>query len=336
MGNKITKRIPLWIKCPVAVLFQQLGELPLHVICCNMVRSYTQNTRCADVTVKQVRKMTQKTVYRYLDKRYGAMVERVFEKYTDGMQDNCAPIWIFWWQGQENAPLIIKSNISHIMKKAGNHPVHIVDATNFQNYVMLPPHILEKFQKGKISITHFSDYLRASLLYKHGGLWIDGSIFVRHKIPDDVFMSPIWTIRNPGNDEENISNWDWTIGVMGGWRKNTLFYAVAELLSNYWRDHDIPADYYVMDYMMKLVYEKSDTVKEWVHTVEPTNDQFYYLQNNANLPIDNEKYQKAMNSTTWLYKISWKGQYLLNTSDGQRTVYAQWQEDFGVYPSLGG
>ena len=187
-----------------------------------------------------------------------------------------------------------------------------------------------KMQSEKISITHFSDYLRVTLLSKYGGLWIDGSIFVQNKIPEEVFSHPIWTLRNPGKDTQNISNWDWTVGVLGGWRGNTLFGAVAELLSCYWKDHDVPADYYVMDYMMKLVYNKSNAVQEWIQAVPPSNEQFYYLQDHANLWMETETYQQEMNSRTWLYKISWKGQYQLQTSQGQETVYARWLREYGL------
>ena len=331
----LSKYVPLWIKCPVAVLIQQIGQLPLRVIGCNMVRSYIQNSRCSEAAAKRALKTTHNAVYQYLAERYGLVAKRVLGQRDVGVCDDHMPIWVFWWQGRENAPYIIRSCLDHICKNAGNHPVRVVDATNFQSYATIPSHILEKFQNKKISITHLSDYLRVNLLSKYGGLWIDGSIFVRKQIPEEVFQQPIWTIRNPGKDPENISEWNWTIGVLGGWRGNAMFCAVEELLSCYWKDHDILADYFVMDYMMKLVYDSSSDVQEWIHTISPSNEHFYFLQNHANQWVKPELYQQRMDGDTWMYKISWKGQYLLSTTQGKDTVYAWWRRDYGL-PSEAG
>ena len=46
---------------------------------------------------------------------------------------------------------------------------------NFKQYIELPDYIEKKFEKGKISMAHFSDLLRISLLAKWGGMWIDST-----------------------------------------------------------------------------------------------------------------------------------------------------------------
>lgn len=330
MGYNIKKWIPLWIKSPIAVFLQQIGKLPIRVVWSNVVRSYTQNAHCSEETRQKVLDTTHDTIYQYLSNRYGAIVTQISENQIAETPNDNSPIWVFWWQGKEHSPYIIQSCINNICKNAGHHPVHIVDKTNYQLYSSIPQHILKKFNDGKMSITHFSDYLRVNLLCNNGGLWIDGSIFVKQQIPEYVFSMPFWTIRNPGKDKDNISNWDWTIGVMGGWKNNVVFSTMLELLSCYWKDHDIPADYFVMDYMMKLIYNSNNTAREFIHAVEPSNDEFYYLQEHANQPLDAFDFILAMQSNTWLYKISWKGHYLLRTPQGDNTVYSQWQSMYGV------
>ena len=330
MAFSIKKMIPLWIKCPVTVYLQQKGKLPCRVISCNILRSFTQNIHCSPRIRKKANQMAQTEIYQYLTKRYGKLAKQLLMKHDAGICDTHCPIWIFWWQGEQHAPYIIRTCVEHIRKKAGQRTVCIVDESNYLDYASIPEHIKEKFLSGKISITHFSDYLRMNLLYRYGGLWIDGSIFVQQQIHEEVFSVPVWTIRNPNKDEDNISGWNWTIGVMGGWKKNALFYAVSELLSCYWKDHDIIVDYFVMDYFMKLAYDSNEFVQLWIDSVEPSNEQFYYLQDHANYPTDGNVFTKEIVNKTWMFKISWKGRYNLCAPDGSDTIYAQWKREYGL------
>ena len=240
------------------------------------------------------------------------------------------PIWFFWWQGIENAPFIIKTCFYNILKNAGAHPVHLIDETNYQNFVSLPTHISEKYLNDTISVTHLSDYIRIKLLSEYGGLWIDGSIFVKNQIPEEVFQKPIWSIRNPGKEKTNVSNWDWTIGVMAGWKRNVLFTTVEQLLSNYWKDHDVPVDYFVMDYLMRIAYEGNEAIQNMINDILPNNEQFYFLQNSANLSLNRDVFENEMRSRNWLYKLSWKGNYAERTECGDITVYARWKQQYGI------
>ena len=92
--------------------------------------------------------------------------------------ENNGNIWIFWWQGYDTAPLLVKKCIDSIIKNAGNHPVILITKENWKNYADIPDYIIEKVEKGIITLTHFSDILRMSLVSEHGGLWLDATIFV--------------------------------------------------------------------------------------------------------------------------------------------------------------
>lgn len=330
MGRGISKMIPLWIKSPIAVLAQQAGRLPLEIVGLNMHRSYLQARQCPQAKRRELNQKIQDTIYRYLSSRYGSLAAQVLAVHDAGTPDENAPIWIFWWQGREKAPYIIRSCMEHVCKNAGSHPVRVVDESNYLKYASIPDHIMEKFAAGKISVTHLSDYLRVELLSRYGGLWIDGSVFVQRQIPESVFSQPVWTIRNPGKDPDNISGWNWTIGVMGGWRGNALFCTMAELLSSYWKDHDLTADYFVMDYLMKITYDRGEAVRAWIGAVAPNNDRFYYLQDNANRAVDAADFHREMEGNTWMYKISWKGQYDTRTPGGAVTAYGHWQREYGL------
>ena len=76
-------------------------------------------------------------------------------------------IWTLWWQtdNYEEFPDVVKISHNSIRKfstAASGAPAHefrVLTQKNFCFYAMLPKHILEKFQAGKITITHLSDII---------------------------------------------------------------------------------------------------------------------------------------------------------------------------------
>lgn len=326
------KCIPLWIKCPVAVLLNQMGRLPLKLVFNNIYWSFIQNRNCTDAAKDRAYRKVQRSLCRYLSRKYGSSIHEICSNGSHGSYVENAPIWLFWWQGFQSAPEIIRICISNIQKNAGSHPVYVVDSQNYKDYVQIPEHIEQKLQRKTMSITHFSDYVRMKLLAEHGGLWIDSSIFAQSPIEAAVFEKPIWTLRNPGCDTTNISDWNWTIGVLGGWKNHALFLAVSEVLSRYWAEHNLVADYFMMDCVVRTVYDQCSLIKGDIDAVQPNNRRFYWLQENANQPFDAQMYQTELDSGTWLYKVSWKGQYEEKTADGRDTFYGRWKKDYGAAP----
>lgn len=327
--STIKEMIPVWIKAPIAVFLREVGKLPFYLTLSHMYYSFTQNNNCSAERTTSARRMIQQKNYAYLTKRYKRIAVEAASGHSLGDRPNPAPIWVFWWQGENEAPEIVKRCIAAVCKNANGHPVHIIDKSNYQNLVEVPEHFLKKLEKGTISLTHFSDYFRMALLAKHGGLWIDASIYVQRPIEEFVFESPVFSIRNPGMDSSNISAWEWTVGVFGGWKDNALFHAVEKLLDQYWKDFDFLLDYYIFDYMVRLVYDNCPAVRSEIQAIPLSNSDFYYLQNNANYPAEQHTAQIQPECDTWLFKLSWKGVYELKTPDGKETVYAQWLKESG-------
>ena len=89
-------------------------------------------------------------------------------------------IWSLWWQDDkfENLPDVVKICYSSIKKFGGSHDFQILTQKNFRELVNLPDYILEKFNAGKITITHLSDIIRFYLLFNYGGLWLDSTVFI--------------------------------------------------------------------------------------------------------------------------------------------------------------
>lgn len=301
--------------------------MPREILWCHICRTFVESCNCSENIRKNIYGMTKRRSYKYISKQYEGLVNKIVSSPCEGTKQDNLPIWIFWWQGESSAPPIIKRCIRSIRKSSGDHPVYIIDSQNYDKFIHIPKHIWDKHLKNKISITHMSDYYRMALLAEYGGLWIDASVFSKKEINEDIFEHPLFTVRNPGQDSINISEWNWTVGVLGGWKGNTLFCAVRDLLSIYWENYDYLIDYFVFDYMVKLVYENCSLVKKLISEIEPNNKNFYFWQNNANAPINEQLYKEEISSSTWLYKLSWKGSYSLKTEDGENTFYSRLLKD---------
>lgn len=86
-------------------------------------------------------------------------------------------VFVFWWDGFNNAPVIVKKCLKSVEKYYSNAKIYQIDKTNYQEYTDIDVTILNDFKKGNISIQTFSDILRFNLLKNNGGVWIDATIY---------------------------------------------------------------------------------------------------------------------------------------------------------------
>ena len=102
--------------------------------------------------------------------------------------DKDYPIWIFWEQGIEQAPEVVKICVNSIIEHNPERKVNIISRDNLEDYIELPDYIVEKHKCGKISYAHFSDIVRFALLYTWGGM--DGCNTV------SVWPTELWKPQN--------------------------------------------------------------------------------------------------------------------------------------------
>ena len=86
-------------------------------------------------------------------------------------------VFVFWWDGFESAPCIVKDCLASIKKCYSNYNIIEIDSKNYDKYTNINAFILKDFEAGKISIQTFSDILRFNLLKNNGGIWIDATIY---------------------------------------------------------------------------------------------------------------------------------------------------------------
>lgn len=119
-------------------------------------------------------------------------------------------VFMYWNQGFDNAPEIIKAVRDQNRKILGhNYQIVLLNDENWRNYIdesWIPPK-LDKLSKN--SIPHWSDWLRTAVLLKNGGLWLDATAFTTKKI-----LPLLSKLKENGQifaqrsiSEHQISNW---------------------------------------------------------------------------------------------------------------------------------
>lgn len=319
------KWVPLWVKEPIYEFVVCAKKQPLKIAISHALCNYAENRNYTNEKKFMFYKSCHLAISNYLETKYKKSLILQASKYTIGAQVENAPIWVFWWQGMDFAPEIVRICVESIRKNAGEHEVIVVDAQNYRNYVQLPPYIEEKRERGIISLTHFSDILRANLIAEHGGFWMDATIFCTKQIDENVFRYPIYTCRNPGKEYRNVSEWNWTGYAICGWRNNMLFCLLRDFFNLYWRDHDYLIDYFLIDYAIKLIFDQFESIREQICRIPKNNCGIYDLVRCFDMAYEPKEYEKLMKSDTWMHKLTWKKQYKVKTDHGQETMYSMWK-----------
>lgn len=219
----------------------------------------------------------------------------------------CNKIWVFWAQGKEKMPPIVKSCYNSIVKNKGNHEVILLDINNYEQYITIPSHIKEKLSIGVITLTHFSDILRFALLKEYGGWWLDATIYVskRMSLPHSLF-----TIKNESNNTF-VSENKWTGFLWYIPHLHPMPQFVYDYLIHYWQKHDTLINYFLIDYVIKIFTLKNSTFSLEINNLPLSNPHLYFLSSKEGEDIFSEEQWENISKTTSFFKNSWKKQYNL-------------------------
>ena len=176
----------------------------------------------------------------------------LLEKETN-IADDC-PIWMMWYQGIETAPPIVLSCFESIIKNREKHPVIIISKYNIDKYIKLPPHIMERLNNKTFGITHFSDVVRMTLLFKYGGYWIDATYFVRTPLSHvntsfyTLKLDECFTYTHP------FVKCIWSVNFLAVTKNSFLATYCYHAFMQYWKKYNSLLDYFLIDYMIHVAY----------------------------------------------------------------------------------
>lgn len=249
-----------------------------------------------------------KVIMRYLRKKFSYLVD----KYRDMEEVEVSyseirelPVWVFWWQGEENMPELIKACHKSKEACAENHPVILLDKNNLSDYITFPDYIWEQYNEGKIKIQHLSDMLRIKLIKEYGGLWLDGSIYCGQKLPDTFFEYPVYSLKKKGLETTNISNDKWTTFTIGGHKNNLLCQFLDEFFMDYCKTGKPFIDYFMFDCAIAFANESIPAIKKSMENMPEYKGDYRWINHHIYDECSDELISEMEKNDNVLYKVAW-------------------------------
>ena len=212
-------------------------------------------------------------------------------------------VWICWFQGIENAPLLVKRCYDSLRRNLHDREIIVLDAKNINNYIDLPDYIIQKWNQGVITNTHFSDILRVEVLISHGGTWIDSTVFCTSKdIPHYIFNSDLFLYQmlKPGLNGNSIYISSW---LMSSTTNNKVLLLTRDLLYHYWKNNNKLIDYFLLHHFICISLNKYPEERKKIPKVPNSIPHILLLQLFEKY---NERSFNAIKSITPFHKLSYK------------------------------
>lgn len=252
----------------------------------------------------------------YLLKNYGYLLDG-YEQ-TGEKISSTSNIWLFWWQGiNDDTPVIVKKCISSIIANAGGRKVIVIDQDNYSKYVSIPDYIVKKLDKKQITLTHFSDILRMALLSEHGGIWMDATLFMVGKFPEDMEKYSIYSIKHNMFSDYHVCKGKWSGFYLACGKNSSIIKLFRDFFYEYWKHEDTLITYFLIDCIIAICYENINEIRMLIDEIPENNKNVFELQNNLFNDYSEEKYLEMRNDTR-VFKLSWKLDF---SSDNEGSFY---------------
>lgn len=249
---------------------------------------------------------------------------------NDDFNGGKIPVWVTWWQGMNNTPEVVSMCIESLKRNLPYESVtiRIITLDNCMDYVTFTDEIINKFNSAKIDYTHMSDILRAELLYRYGGMWIDATYLVTQKICEKNFIdNKLHTIRyNKPIWDEDITHGRWSINYWIAPKHHKLFRFLTEAYWYYMETKGKIEEYFLTDYLVNLAIELMPDIEEEFLQNEPCAQNIINDAKKINMPCDDEEYL-LFKQRAPLYKLNRRNEYQEYNIVGKKTIYGYLKEE---------
>ena len=258
-----------------------------------------------------------RAIISYLERNYKGLIDEYQRKAfkdvkEEKIPDDC-PIWVCWFQGEEQMPPIIRGCLMTIRKHCGSHEVKLITMDNLKEWLSVPVHILSKVKSGKITFIHFSDYVRNALLAEYGGIWLDATLYLTEDLKG--WNYPFYTIKqNRPADHVFVSEYRWTSFFLCGVKGNQLNSFVRDVFCSYIQKEQSLIDYLLLDYIIALGYETIPAIKSLIDNVPYSTPNLHYMQ--LDKPVDVDRLNEVCKDT-FVFKLTYK----IAVPEDRRSLY---------------
>lgn len=235
-------------------------------------------------------------------------------------------IWICWFQGEEEAPEIVKKCINSVRKHASGDEVIILTEENITDFVTIPNIVLEKYRDGQISKTHFSDIVRLNLLAQQGGLWVDATVFMTRDLDLSLyFHSDFVSLKHSTKISPSFDTGYWTTYFVYVPRKFELVQYTAMTINKYIEEYDSFIDYFLQDYIISKAIKDLD-YESYMEERPILGNNRWLLSSLANQIATSELLSQFKQDVVGIYKLTYKTKYI-RKKNSRETIYKKIVED---------
>lgn len=258
----------------------------------------------------------------FQEKPYGEVEEMLspfLERFPRGLTEFNKPIsekegkraWTCWWQGEDHAPEIVKACWKSQKRYLPDGVEHIIlSKENYKDYITLPSYIMEKVQNGDITLATLSDIIRASLLYKYGGFWMDSTLFLLKPLEEEILDFSIYTRNLPETQYCTKVMWaDWFLYAKPG---NQLFQFLMEGFFFYFSLYEKIPYYFMVDYIIAIACNNFPDVEAQLKKIPFNNEKAMELGKHLTEIYDEVKFKDYIQGTA-IQKLTYKVDYKENT-----------------------
>lgn len=282
-------------------------------IALNEVRFVLHRKRCPATHGKDMPTIRKyHSLIRYLGRKYKAVIDRYAEIDSKAWSGKPiagdAPIWVFWEQGFDKAPALVKVCQKSLDKVAGRHPVVRLDANSVGRYVDIPSYILEKKERGVISNAHYADVIRFMLLARYGGFWVDATNYF---LNDDFFQAAtrygFYSVKGFDNDV-SITRHLWLDGIFACGVDSVYPKMMEELMSAYWKNEDYAIDYFFDSCFQNAAYVRIMGLRRMFDAYPYNNTEIFALRLHAGESFDEDAWNRYLQDTS-VFNLTYKMDY---------------------------
>lgn len=161
-------------------------------------------------------------------------------------------IWILWFQGESDAPELVRECIKSWRAMNLAWEVVVLDSGNVNQYVDID---FTKKKLSHLSLAFRSDLIRLQLLKEYGGIWVDATVYCAAPLDEwvgSIVKSGFFAFSSPGEDRV-LSNW-----FLLAEKENVLICKLLDKLMSFWLGNVFPTPLY---FRMKLVKKFTKILK---------------------------------------------------------------------------
>ncbi len=297
MHYMILKKICKYSKMTIVEFFAKWRDYSLRFATYNLIWALSTYARVSKVrSWADLKKRGY--IFSYLEDNHGDIIDKYRHHAASDQWVEESSIWLFWAQGLECAPELVRMCCANLLNLHSDAKLLTLD--NVLQYVDVEPYILQRVTAGTLSLTQLSDILRADILSKYGGVWIDATCFLTRRLPswsrEQQFFSP-----SPLGTQNSWCGWAMGTNMIG----NPTFLFLRDTLHAHALSGRFLIDYLFIDYVILYAYENFDAVREMIDRCPTNNVKRYELQRLLNRAFDQTTFD-ALISEDWLFKLTHK------------------------------